>query len=123
MPSNKCLAQLVGVVSLACLLGCREALASSTTGNAMLPGCRNSLNDTAPSTYTGGLCMGVIITAAMLGDYLPLNLRACPPTGVTFGQTLRVVVDYMEKNPNQLHKEFPFLVVLALNRAWPCPVN
>ncbi|MGA2086582.1 MAG: Rap1a/Tai family immunity protein, partial [Terracidiphilus sp.] len=45
---------------------------------------------------------------------------ACIPEGATNFELARVVVKYLNDHPNQLHKSYRLLVMLALEDAYPC---
>ncbi len=44
----------------------------------------------------------------------------CIPGAVTTGQMIRIVVAYMERHPEELHKEAGRLIRFAINEAFPC---
>ncbi len=48
------------------------------------------------------------------------QLFYCVPQKVTTFQLSRVVADYLEKNPNELHEHEAYLVGMALIEAFPC---
>ena len=45
---------------------------------------------------------------------------ACIPEEATNFELARVVVKYLNDHPNQLHKSYRLLVMLALEDAYPC---
>jgi hypothetical protein len=42
------------------------------------------------------------------------------PSGVTVGQMIKVVVQYIEAQPKRLHEDFTALAMEAMFDAWPC---
>jgi Ssp1 endopeptidase immunity protein Rap1a len=46
--------------------------------------------------------------------------RYCPPTNVTLGQMVNIVVDFGRRNPTQTHQNFGVIVMAALMQAFPC---
>jgi hypothetical protein len=85
------------------------------TGNDFLPHCK-----TEAASWQNGLCLGMIRGISDLERLLPPAARFCPPSAVTRGQMVRVVVAFLERNPAFLHERFSSLVVLAFRDAWPC---
>ena len=67
-----------------------------------------------------GVCAGMVRAIVYLTGDLPPQLRSCPPRGSTQGQSQRVVVAYLERNPGRLHLDFEDLAIDALREAWPC---
>jgi hypothetical protein len=49
-----------------------------------------------------------------------LDLELELATLATHGQTIRVVVKYIDDQPGRLHENFKLLVLEALQKAWPC---
>src|SRR5215472_11611353 len=44
----------------------------------------------------------------------------CMPRGVTYQQTARAVIAYIEARPQRMHESFGLLAHEALETAWPC---
>ncbi len=66
------------------------------------------------ATYVQGFAFG---TAFTLHQVDPL---VCLPGGSDTGQYVRVMVQYLEANPTDLHKEATELAIHAFRRAFPC---
>ena len=47
----------------------------------------------------------------------------CAPDGVTYGQAVKIVATYGEKNPTKLHLLYAELATTALAEAFPCKQN
>jgi hypothetical protein len=44
----------------------------------------------------------------------------CPPEGVILGQKARIVKQYLDQHPQELHKPAVLLIIRALHSAFPC---
>ena len=84
------------------------------SANAVMPGCEAV--GTSQQGFGAGYCVG-IINALM--NIAPI-FRACPPVGVSAGQSLRVVIAFINQNPARMHEPFEVLVIEAFRNAWPC---
>jgi hypothetical protein len=90
-----------------------------TSANAVMPGCRNFLVGPYPTnaSIAGARCGGLvegIAYGASAGRFV------CAPPTATVGQTVRVVMKYIEDQPERLHENFKLLAYEALRAAWPC---
>jgi hypothetical protein len=110
---------VLGVVALL-LAAAGDARAQMTTGNDALQPCLAHLMDAPSDIYRQGVCMGTVGALVFFSQDLFPAYRFCPPNGGTYGQALRVVVAYMQRNPGRLHLDFQLLVIEALREAWPC---
>jgi hypothetical protein len=83
-----------------------------------MPGCRPFLG-VPQGLYMEGMCLGIILG---LADAVRLQKprRFCVPDGVTQGQMVRVVVNYIDRHPETMHLRFSALAFHALKEAWPC---
>jgi hypothetical protein len=68
------------------------------------------------------MCFGAVTAIINLEPFLKPEFAMCPPEGskISYGQMILVIADYLKKHPEQLHKNFHMLAMLALNTAWPC---
>ncbi|WP_341232344.1 Rap1a/Tai family immunity protein [uncultured Methylophaga sp.] len=99
------------------------------TGNELLSECTSAiryLDEGQGKDHFGiGHCLGLI---QGIRDTLDLfsyahpesGLKACIPTQVTTMQNIRVVVDYLQKNPDKLHQDTIVLTLIALREGFPC---
>ena len=79
---------------------------ATTTGNALLEWCAEARDR--------GMCIGYSqATIEGLGGF-------CPPEGVTLGQAIKIVVKYLNANPEYLHLRGMQLAMDAVVEAWPC---
>jgi hypothetical protein len=92
------------------------------TGNLLLPACKTLLNDDNGMdfliAYNQGICMGSVQTLAVVAKMVPGTV--CAPQGVTTGQTVRVIIAFLEARPQRLNEDFSLLAVEAVRDAWPC---
>jgi Rap1a immunity proteins len=92
-----------------------------TTRPNNLPGCK-AFVDKLTADFLQGFCVGQVSALALMmkargtaGEGGP-----CIPPGVTVGQEVRVVVRYIENQPNRMHEDFRALALAAFWEAWPC---
>jgi hypothetical protein len=91
------------------------------SANWVLPGCK-AFAENRPDllAFRQGICAGAITALTFIGSSLPEGYRTCPPKTATHGQKIRVVIRYLEQQPERLHEPFNGLVLEALSSAWPC---
>jgi hypothetical protein len=91
-------------------------------GNHLLPRCQAAVDSLdkpgwkdAHESFNAGYCLGYVegISAA--------SPDACPGPDVTLSQLERVVVKFLQDNPEKLDRDQGVLVVMALSKAFPCP--
>jgi len=141
----KQLSVLAVAFTLACVITTAGAEEDMSTGNYLLKACKQSIalyDHTNPVTsigiaeslYCDGYLQGFNkgeYTVAVRAAYLKYGkkvkekdvdefLASCPPADVTLIQTEKVVVHYLENNPQSLHKKMYLLIPHALHEAWPC---
>lgn len=80
---------------------------------------------TAKSGVQAGSCLGMVEgvrnTMLILNSSLPEKMKIClPPTGIKNGQAVRVVVKYLNDNPEKLNEDSTLLTMLAIAHAYPC---
>jgi hypothetical protein len=93
------------------------------SANWVLPGCRSLLAGIGGDDldFRAGVCAGVVGTFRDLGSGGSGAVRPyCIPDVVDTGQVVRVVVDFIERNPARTNEWFAVLVLEALRSAWPC---
>jgi Rap1a immunity proteins len=85
------------------------------SANYVMQGCRHLTNpQSSNEIFVQGKCMGVISAIVSLDE------AVCSPRGATQGQSVRVVIAYIDARPARLHEEFYKLALEALRDAWPC---
>ncbi|MNR35888.1 hypothetical protein D3C85_1537620 [compost metagenome] len=116
----------IGAVALVGTLASGSAMAD---GNKLLDYCQAAIrfNDTkqADDEVSIGYCLGLMQGVRSLIMYtntgIPIENQTCLPlSGISNGQTARVVVKYLKENPEQLHQDEGILTLLALRHAFPC---
>ena len=95
--------------------------APMSTGNGYLEYCtsNDSLLSIVCLAYTKGLVEGFI--GAPVASHTQQVI--CPPEGVNVGQERDVAVKYMTDNPEYRHLMTSALVLVALQKAFPCPAK
>jgi hypothetical protein len=127
-------AQLIGLVGIVVVSGLwatpavGQEVDPELTGNTLLRHCDILLRGVDSNNYNreeaveGGRCIGVVGSISVLSTLpdTPLYRRVCYPPSVETGQLVRVVVNWLEDHPEQLHLHFVRLTVDALVDAFPC---
>jgi hypothetical protein len=96
--------------------------ASPTSGAAMLNACRDLerlRDDAGASMFYQGYCLSAVLAAALLHD----RDKFCIPGPVPKLQLVRIVVNYLERNPTKQQYELAVLASWALSEAYPCPTG
>ena len=95
-----------------------QAASSFHSGSGLLERCESK----DPSLL--GMCLGFTVGVADSFDCQRILLsgyRWQSPRDVTAGQVQKVVVKYLNENPEELHLAAGSLVAAALSKAFPCP--
>lgn len=104
------------------VFGQQPDAASTTNGATMLSACRDleRMRDAAgASSFRQGYCLGAVLAAVQLHN----NLEFCISQPTPKLQLVRIVVDYVEKNPTKQDRELAVLASWALTEAYPCAPN
>lgn len=91
--------------------------------------CREADKDTGTRDYQdAGWCMGYI--DGFLDGWSDLalvtghgHMGPCVPSGVSYGQLVKVVRKYLDDHPERLHMSSRHLVIFSINTAFPCPTE
>jgi hypothetical protein len=84
------------------------------SGNAFLATCENqTILRSACLSFVGGVLQGYAVSASP---------ALCMPDGITYDQSLRITLKYMQDHPEKLHMVPAALIVVAHLQAFPCPV-
>jgi Rap1a immunity proteins len=105
--------------------------AEAENGYSMLPACQMlddavSHNRRTPEAsedaFREGMCLGQVVGIAQLGNAATktTDFPICKPSNVPRGQLVSVVLLYLRNHPEELNKDFMYLVMAALRAAWPC---
>jgi hypothetical protein len=120
------MANIARLAAMACLMlaaGATRAVSQpdTTSANYIIPACEafmadfrsHSGGDDVQRGACAGRVSGVWVTATSFN-------RVCSPPGVTLGQAIRVVIQFIDARPARMHEEFNKLALEALTAAWPC---
>jgi Rap1a immunity proteins len=69
---------------------------------------------------SAGSCEGMIETAMLFSPNLPADVRACPPAQGSTLQSAKVLLRYLENNPDRLNEPGITIAIEAFRDAWPC---
>jgi hypothetical protein len=90
-------------------------------GNDLLPRCQQAVEaidkatwKNANESFNAGFCLGLVQGVSYA------SADVCTGEGVTFSQMERVVVKFLQDNPNKLNLNQSTLVEMALSKAFPC---
>jgi hypothetical protein len=126
---------IILATALACSsLGSTTTRAEQSVGSAnyMLPLCKTWLKiaverdkeeianilKTDPARLTSsGMCAGMVIGIL---ETLRVVQLSCPPDGLTNEQLVRMVVDQIEKHPENLHEDFIVPASAVMIATWSC---
>jgi Rap1a immunity proteins len=67
-----------------------------------------------------GSCDGMMETAMLFSPNLPAELRACPPAQGSSLESAKVLLQYIDTNPDRLKEPGITLALEAFRDAWPC---
>lgn len=90
----------------------------SSSGNGMLQPCKEALQK-KPGVMQG-YCVGTVAAVLYFAQAFESQLRYCRPNAAGNEQGLRVLVRYLETNPDKLHLDIRILTLQAFHQAWPC---
>jgi Ssp1 endopeptidase immunity protein Rap1a len=69
---------------------------------------------------SAGSCEGMVETAMLFAPNLPADVRACPPAQGSILASAKVLLRYLEQNPDRLNEPGITLAIEAFRDAWPC---
>ena len=69
---------------------------------------------------SAGACEGMIETAMFFSPNLPPDVRACPPALGSTLESAKVLLRYLDQNPDRLNVPGITLAFEAFRDAWPC---
>lgn len=108
-----------------CLLAASQASATSTLD--LYEKCRAATTPVDQATrkiYVEAMqCFafidGALGTAALFGDLHGVKIY-CPPSGVTNIQVAKILVRFVDENPNFMHRQASAIFAAAMRSAFPC---
>ena len=82
------------------------------------------LNDcTSKKALPRGFCIGFVNGLVNGYVFSDRNTYLCPPANSNVGQWERVIIKYLEDNPQMLHEPASVLAINAMFEAFPCPAK
>jgi hypothetical protein len=69
---------------------------------------------------SAGACEGMIETAMFFSPNLPADVRACPPGSGSILESAKVLLRYLDQNPDRLDAPGITLAFEAFRDSWPC---
>jgi Rap1a immunity proteins len=69
---------------------------------------------------SAGACEGMIETAMFFSPNLPADVRACPPALGSPLESARILLRYLDQNPDRLNLPGITLAFEAFRDTWPC---
>jgi hypothetical protein len=79
----------------------------------------HSFND-YDAARSAGSCEGMIETAMLFSPNLPADVRACPPPQGSILESVKVLLRYLDNNPDRLSEPGITLAIEAFRNDWPC---
>jgi Rap1a immunity proteins len=80
-----------------------------------------------PAEFWKGTCIGLIIgadeTHRFITTLTKMPMYCMPLRGITNGQKLAIFVKFLQDHPEELHVPGPWLFLMAMRTAFPCPKN
>jgi Rap1a immunity proteins len=80
---------------------------------------QNSFRD-SDEARSAGACEGMIETAMLFSPNLPADVRACPPAQGSILQSAKVLLRYLDNNPDRVNEPGITVAIEAFRDAWPC---
>jgi hypothetical protein len=69
---------------------------------------------------SAGSCEGMIETAMLFSPNLPADVRACPPAQGSVLQSAKVLLRYLDNNPDRVNEPGITIAIEAFRDTWPC---
>lgn len=69
---------------------------------------------------SAGSCEGMIETAMVFAPNMPADVRGCPPPQGSPLESAKVLLHYLDSNPDRLGEPGITLALEAFRDAWPC---
>jgi Ssp1 endopeptidase immunity protein Rap1a len=69
---------------------------------------------------SAGACEGMLETAMSFSPNLPPDVRACPPAQGSVLESAKVLLRYLDQNPDRLEVPGLTLAIEAFRDSWPC---
>ena len=69
---------------------------------------------------SAGSCEGMIETAMLFSPNLPAGVRGCPPAQGSVLESAKVLLRYLDNNPDKVSEPGITIAIEAFRDAWPC---
>jgi Rap1a immunity proteins len=69
---------------------------------------------------SAGACEAMVETAMVFSPNMPADVRGCPPPQGSVLESAKVLVRYLENNPDRLEEAGITVALEAFRDAWPC---
>jgi hypothetical protein len=69
---------------------------------------------------SAGSCEGMVETAMLFSPNMPADVRACPPGQGSILESVKVLLRYLDNNPDRLNEPGITLAIEAFRNDWPC---
>ena len=69
---------------------------------------------------SAGSCEGMIETAMIFSPNLPAGVRGCPPAQGSVLESAKVLLRYLDNNPDKVSEPGITIAIEAFRDAWPC---
>jgi hypothetical protein len=69
---------------------------------------------------SAGSCEGMVETAMVFSPNLPADVRGCPPAQGSILESAKILLRYLDQNPDRLNEPGITLALAAFRDAWPC---
>jgi hypothetical protein len=112
------------IAALAMIVGASlpaKSQGTSLTGDDLYEACRTE-KYSEKIGFSQGYCLGVIagVTASLQGQDIGPKMRICRDKSVNDAQILKIVLNYLDKNPQYRTRSFEYVVWLAMRSSFPC---
>jgi Rap1a immunity proteins len=90
-------------------------VASTFRAEFYLPGCKDFI--AGRSNFLSGRCVGAVEVLVALSEDTKLF---CSPEAINNLDRVRIIVAYIEAQPERMKEDFRLLANEAMAKAWPC---
>ena len=114
----------IAVAVLIALCGTASSQTADFSASGTLPYCLTELhlmegagNNSTEEAFQAGYCKGLVRGLHVLSQAFKVM---CPPEGVRQGQSIQVIVGYINAHPERMQARFELLAMDAFREEWPC---
>jgi predicted TIM-barrel enzyme len=118
---------LIVITAMATIACQAHAQEKTYKGNDLIEACRVVASGGTPSADNAvrvGACLGEIEALNWIAPGVRNeNLSSCAPDEISKQQLAKIVVDYLDQNPDRRTEPFEGLALEAFAHKWPCPTR